>query len=994
MNWEQIDLEDWDFGGNKIIKETFSILNEYVEKYGKRTICLVQIGDFMEQYNLIPLNFEEELEKGIGSPLLEFAEICDLNITSKNSTVTKISTGEKFRIKMAGFKHCYTDRYAEKLKSKNFTVVRVDQKTNGPNPERTVSRIYSNLSGDLDSTKIVKNETTLSNNTTCIWIEFEDNKNFIIVGIANIDVYTGKTSIFEYKAIYKHSTETYDELERTLSILNPCEVIFISNQPECEINEIIKYCNLKLVQIVSPNISNRAKNCYKQTYQKKILEQFYSFEKFNVFSESFYTFNIATQSFCYLLDFIYEYNPNLTKKIKDPVFENNGHRVLLANHSLVQLNIIDDKKHTGKYSSIVSMMNECLTPMGKRRIYAALTSPITDIEDLNSQYDLVEHLKNANFSKISIQLRRIKDLQKFSRQIVFGKVSPYIIFTMHTGLKATKEILGLLENDAITKSYLEKKNIKISLEELDAFINFLEKTFDLQKCKDIKTISSFTQKIIMTGVNEELDSVLENHMESFDKIEAVQNYLNLELGNYLKKSVEYVKVYEMAKMGQHLSTTKTRSENFLKYIDQLDNKIIKIYYKSSYDDKDKSFKINLEKVKLNKHSANCIFITTPEIDEVLVALNELKNEVNVLVEEIYNKSLRKIERKYFKTLESVCDFITEIDFSFCKAQIALKFNYFKPQIEVRDESFVSCRNLRHCMIECLNTDEFYVPNDIELNQSGMLIFGTNAVGKTSLIRAIGIAIVMAQAGFFVASSEFKFSPYKKIFTRIVGNDNLFEGSSSFAVEILELKTILRLSDKNSLVLGDELCKTTEIPSAESITTTSYMELADLNASYIFATHLHSLAKFDEIKSLIQKEKLYIKHMAVVYNKETNKLVYDRKLLDGVGPLIYGIEVSKSLGLSNKFIESANKIRLKYHPETSSILEKKVSRYSSAKIKSICEACREEIASEIHHVHRQRTADENGFIKTSDNLFFHKNHPANLMALCEKCHLLEHQNEDK
>ena len=74
---------------------------------------------------------------------------------------------------------------------------------------------------------------------------------------------------------------------------------------------------------------------------------------------------------------------------------------------------------------------------------------------------------------------------------------------------------------------------------------------------------------------------------------------------------------------------------------------------------------------------------------------------------------------------------------------------------------------------------------------------------------------MAQAGLFVPCEKFEYYPYKNIFSRILGNDNLFKGLSTFAVEMSELRHILRYTDENSLILGDELCSGTEIESAIS-----------------------------------------------------------------------------------------------------------------------------------------------------------------------------------
>ena len=86
--------------------------------------------------------------------------------------------------------------------------------------------------------------------------------------------------------------------------------------------------------------------------------------------------------------------------------------------------------------------------------------------------------------------------------------------------------------------------------------------------------------------------------------------------------------------------------------------------------------------------------------------------------------------------------------------------------------------------------ELYVTNDLELGNTnkkdysnGVLLYGTNAVGKTSFIKSIGISIIMAQAGLFVPCKTFEYYPYNYIFTRILGNDNIFKGLSTFAVEM-------------------------------------------------------------------------------------------------------------------------------------------------------------------------------------------------------------------
>jgi DNA mismatch repair protein MutS len=206
----------------------------------------------------------------------------------------------------------------------------------------------------------------------------------------------------------------------------------------------------------------------------------------------------------------------------------------------------------------------------------------------------------------------------------------------------------------------------------------------------------------------------------------------------------------------------------------------------------------------------------------------------------------------------------------------------------------------------------------------------------------------------------------------------------------ELRTILRLMDENSLILGDELCSGTETVSATSIFVAGIQKLHASNSSFIFATHLHEIVDYEEISSL---QTVHLKHMEVKYDKENDVLVYDRKLKDGPGNSLYGLEVCKSLNLPQDFLESANDIRLKYNPDGRSILSLKQSRYNSNKIVSVCEKCGKNVGTEVHHLQHQADADENGIIKTESALF-HKNSLANLMTLCEMCHNEIHKTNTK
>jgi DNA mismatch repair protein MutS len=374
-------------------------------------------------------------------------------------------------------------------------------------------------------------------------------------------------------------------------------------------------------------------------------------------------------------------------------------------------------------------------------------------------------------------------------------------------------------------------------------------------------------------------------------------------------------------------------------------------------------------------------IESSMLQQIRSRMLHLNNTINTLISEAYLNILNEIESLWFHDLENITKFIAKLDVLQCKAYLAKQYNYCRPEIDSSaEQSYFNSFDLRHCLIEHLQQNEIYVTNDLGLgaNEKGVLLYGTNAVGKTSLIRASGVAIIMAQSGIYVPCSKFKFKPYTAIYSRILGNDNIFKGLSTFAVEMSELRVILKMADENSLILGDELCSGTETESALSIFVAGLMELTKKGSSFIFATHFHEILKFDEITSL---NTVVTKHMEVRYDRESDCLIYDRKLRNGSGPRTYGLEVCKSLYLEDSFLELAYGLRNKYFPETQGNLSSPTTTYNSKKVKTVmCERCGKNRGEEIHHLQQQKDANSDGFIGS-----FHKNHPANLEHLCQLCH---------
>jgi hypothetical protein len=198
--------------------------------------------------------------------------------------------------------------------------------------------------------------------------------------------------------------------------------------------------------------------------------------------------------------------------------------------------------------------------------------------------------------------------------------------------------------------------------------------------------------------------------------------------------------------------------------------------------------------------------------------------------------------------------------------------------------------------------------------------------------------------------------------------------------MLELRNIFKRCNSRSLVLGDELCRGTESVSGKSIVAAGIWKLRKSNSQFIFATHLHGLDDIPEVKIL---EHVEAYHLSVKYDKQTDKLIYDRKMKKGSGSSLYGLEVCKAMDMDNEFLELANKIRKREAGEYETLLgDEKKSQYNNNIYMDKCEICGNK-AEETHHIKYQKDADNTGFVG-----HVHKNNQSNLVPLCKECHKKE------
>ena len=156
---------------------------------------------------------------------------------------------------------------------------------------------------------------------------------------------------------------------------------------------------------------------------------------------------------------------------------------------------------------------------------------------------------------------------------------------------------------------------------------------------------------------------------------------------------------------------------------------------------------------------------TPELTQLSNLLISSRELLNTKINLHYINILSNYYTKYSNVFNVLKSFIEILDVTYSNYKCKTKYNYCRPEIvknetetEVSPSSFLEAKAMRHLIIERLDTGCEYIPNDISLNDKtqGMLLYGLNSSGKSSLLRAIGICVVLSQSGLYVPCSSFKY----------------------------------------------------------------------------------------------------------------------------------------------------------------------------------------------------------------------------------------------
>lgn len=953
---------------NKSLSEEYlDYHDEYIKKFGKeRTLVLMQVGSFYEAYNAN--------KRGPDLNILE--ELTEASIAHKGMDKSKYDYANPL---MWGFPMVASSKFMNILIENGYRLIIIDQITPKPNITREVVAIHS-PSTYLESSSYKPS----SNFITILSIEEINQRNGTVlacVGMSAIDVSTGEVFVHESHSNINDEKLSLDEALRFIKSLVPKEiVIFKENLQKLTDEYIIEYLGLagKFYQF-----RDSVKDNSKISFQKKILEEVYP-DRENMTSIidtlGLSSYIYVRKALIHMLTYVSDHYQNLIKDICEPEFYLNDTNLVLGNDAINQLNIVDGIDNGGKINSLMDVINKASTSMGKRYVKFRLVSPYTDVDTLNNIYDTVELFMNNDFyGSIDKVLKKISDIERSSRKIKLNILHPNQIVDFIASCNEISKLFDLIKNNKEIKTAIKCSKVAKKLDEMN---KYFDDNINIEKAR-LYNLSEIKENIFNENIYPELDKLQKSIVNNHD----IMGLLVVKLNEILKdeKNTSVVLKHNN-RDGYYFQMTAKRYALLKIQLDEIKKIDINGTIILSKD---------ITMTKLN----NVVKLSIPFLQKQTSNIDVLQEELMIMTHKKYIEFLKYIDDNYGNTIAKIINHVTILDYYTTIAKVSQEYNYVKPIIKdsQKETGYVKIKGLRHAIVERI-IDHEYIPHDIEIGTSklkGMLLYGLNSSGKSVLMKAIGISTIMAQSGFYVPAYKFVYFPYKSLYTRISGNDNLFHGLSSYTLEMIELNTILKRSNENSLVIGDEVCNTTEIISGTAIIASTLLKLSDLKSSFIFTTHLHELMDLDDITS---KSDIKAFHLTVAHDEKSDNLIYDRILKEGQGDRIYGITVAKYIIKDTDFITKAINIKNKLLGRE----QNKKSRYNSELIMTKCSLCDKtnDCTSglsakklETHHINHQQLYDGN-FMNDKNKAHIQKNQINNLMVLCDKCHDKVHNEKIK
>ncbi|MCE5311602.1 MAG: DNA mismatch repair protein MutS [Nitrospiraceae bacterium] len=514
--------------------------------------------------------------------------------------------------------------------------------------------------------------------------------------------------------------------------------------------------------------------------------------------------------------------------------------------------------------TLLSVLDETITPMGGRLLRNSISRPLLAPEDIRKRHDTVDSLISdyVLLEDIKTSLRKIQDIERLASKLISGSPGPRDLIA----LKNSAEQLPRLKK---TCAAAQDSLIK---ELAAAIADFTDLAETIAFCIDENPpVNPKDGGVIKKGYSANVDELRNISTSGKDFI------ARLEAQEKQRTGISSLKVGFNRVFGYYIEITK--SNLHLAPADYIRKQTL----------------------------VNCERFITPELKEYENKVLGAEDRLKELEFEIFCKIVSELQ-KYGPSLLEASSAVAMLDMLSSLATAAKRHDYSRPVVDESD--VIEINDGRHPVIERIlqqtgsGVESKFIPNNTLLDSADnslLVITGPNMAGKSTYMRQTALIVLMAQMGSFVPASSARIGIADRIFTRIGASDYLAKGQSTFMVEMIETANILNNATEKSLILLDEVGRGTSTFDGISIAwAVAEHIVTNIKARTLFATHYHELTDL-----ALNLEG--IKNYNVVVKEWGDEIIFLRKIEKGPADKSYGIQVARLAGLTDSVIVKAREV---------------------------------------------------------------------------------------
>jgi DNA mismatch repair protein MutS len=559
-----------------------------------------------------------------------------------------------------------------------------------------------------------------------------------------------------------------------------------------------------------------------------------------------------------LLRYLKEMQPSGVPQLARPTMERAGGTMPLDEMTRRNLELVESLRGVDTTGTLLAVLDRTMTPMGTRLLRQWLLAPLVDRQRIDLRLDAVTALVSDASARDAMRaaLDGVRDVERLGSKAAAGRATP-------RELAALGMSLGRLPDVEAAAERLNGAGV----------IGQLMQQWD--SCAELATAVRATlverpplqlgdDATIASGVDAELDELRQLRDGGKDAIAAIQNEERARTGiPSLKVGFNRVFGYfiEVTNANRNLVPADYQRRQTLTGAERYVTPALKEYE-----------------------------------EKVLTASERIETRERSLFETLRTSVGREIGR-----VQCSARIVAELDVLSALADVAAREGYARPTLT--DGFDLEIAGGRHPVVERMMPRDKFIPNDVKLVADARLIIltGPNMAGKSTILRQVGLIVLMAQVGSFVPATSATIGVCDRLFTRVGASDNLVRGQSTFMVEMAETSAILHTATSRSLVLLDEIGRGTSTYDGVSIAWAVSEHLHDrLGCKTIFATHYHELVQLAD-------ELVAVRNYNVGVREVGDQILFLHRLQPGGADRSYGIEVGKLAGLPAPVIARARTV---------------------------------------------------------------------------------------